>query len=168
MKEVNLSPSIDAVTNDTPWLDDEEMRIWRGFVQATGRISTLLSDSLKTATGLTLDDYEVLVHLSEADDQRLRMSDLSHRLSHSQSRATQRVDRLVKRGLVYREKCPEDRRGTFACMTPDGMALITEIAPGHLRDVRRHLIDLIEPDERAVMANVLQRIAVAAQDASCS
>ena len=75
--------------DDTPWLDDEEMRIWRGFLHASVRIPAQLSDSLKSYSGLTMDDYEVLVHLSENDPQRLRMSELSHRLVHSQSRLTQ-------------------------------------------------------------------------------
>ena len=60
----------------TPWLDEEETRIWRGFVQAMGRINSQLTESLKADAGLTLEDYEVLVHLSEAPDQRLRMTEL--------------------------------------------------------------------------------------------
>lgn len=152
------------MNDDTRWLDAQEMRIWRGFVEASGRIGAQLSDSLKSCSGLTMDDYEVLVHLSEAEPQRLRMTDLSHRLLHSQSRLTQRVDRLAKKGLVVREKCPDDRRGTFAVLTADGMRAIEAAAPHHVRDVRRLLIDLIDPEERAVMADVLERLAVAARD----
>ena len=66
-------------------------------MQASAHITSQLTDSLKAAAGLTLDDYEVLVHLSEADDRRLRMTELSQQLLHSQSRSTQRVDRLVKK-----------------------------------------------------------------------
>lgn len=149
----------------TPWLDEEETRIWRGFVQAMGRINSQLTESLKADAGLTLEDYEVLVYLSEAPDQRLRMTELSTMLAHSRSRATQRVDRLVKRDLIQREKCPEDRRGTFACLTNDGMQLLNKIAPEHLRQVRARLIDLIEPHERATMAEVLQRVAENARQA---
>jgi len=150
------------VQDDTPWLDEQENRIWRSFLHASGLISAQLSDSLKEETGLTMDDYEVLVHLSEADPHRLRMTELSHRLLHSQSRLTQRIDRLTKRGLVCREKCPEDGRGTFAVLTDDGMELIVEAAPQHVRDVRVALIDLIEPSERALVADVLERLAKAA------
>jgi len=153
------------VNGDTRWLDDQENRIWRAFVEATGRITSQLSDSLKHTSDLTLDDYEVLVHLSEAEPQRLRMTELSHRLLHSQSRLTQRIDRLAKKGLVAREKCPEDRRGTFAVLTDQGLAAIVAAAPGHVEDVRRALIDLIEPNERAVVAEVLERLAATAREA---
>ena len=148
---------------DTPWLDEQENRIWRSFLEATGRISTQLSESLKERTGLTMDDYEVLVHLSESDTHRVRMTELSRRLLHSQSRLTQRIDRLAKRGLVCREKCPDDGRGTFAVLTDEGMQVITEAAPHHVRDVRAALIDLIEPNERAVVADVLERLAKASR-----
>lgn len=149
--------------DDTPWLDEQEDRIWRSFLEATVRINTGLSDALKERTGLTIDDYEVLVRLSESDAQRIRMTELSRQLLHSQSRLTQRVDRLAKRGLVTREKCPDDGRGTFAVLTNEGLKVITEAAPDHVRDVRAALIDLIEPKERALVANVLDRLATAAR-----
>lgn len=163
LKYVNPAPRLSVVKDDTPWLNEQENRIWRSFLEATGRINTQLSESLKERTGLTMDDYEVLVHLSEADPQRVRMTELSHRLLHSQSRLTQRIDRLAKRGLVCREKCPDDGRGTFAVLTDEGFKVITEAAPHHVRDVRAALIDLIEPDERAVVADVLERLARAAR-----
>jgi len=152
------------VKDDTPWLDEQESRIWRSFLEATGRINSQLNDSLKASTGLTMDDYEVLVHLSEAEPHRVRMTELSHRLLHSQSRLTQRVDRLAKRGLVRREKCPEDGRGTFAVLTDEGLEVITDAAPDHVRDVRAELIDLIKPKERAVLADILERLAANARE----
>lgn len=154
------------MAEDTPWLDGEEMRIWLGFLEASGRVDVMLDESLKVAAGLTMDDYDVLVHLSAAEGHRLRMSDLSERLLHSQSRVTQRIDRLASRGLVYREKSVDDRRGIYACLTNEGFDLIKELAPGHLRDVRRLLIDLIEPHERAVIADVLERVVAAARAAN--
>ena len=150
--------------DDTPWLDEQEDLIWRSFLEATMRISTHLSESLKARTGLTIDDYEVLVRLSESDPQRMRMSELSRELLHSQSRLTQRIDRLAKRGLVCREKCAEDGRGTFAVLTDQGLQAITEAAPDHVRDVRAALIDLIEPNERAVVSKVFERLASAARE----
>ncbi|MEM7274894.1 MAG: MarR family transcriptional regulator [Actinomycetota bacterium] len=147
-----------------PWLDDTEMRIWLAYLEATGRVNQHLDATVKEAADLRFDDYEVLVHLSEADDRRLRMTELSERLLHSQARLTQRINRLADRGLVRREKCPEDRRGTFAVITDDGIELITRVAPIHVADVRARLIDLIEPEEREVIARVLERIAAAAKD----
>jgi DNA-binding MarR family transcriptional regulator len=151
------------MTQDTPWLDETEMRAWRGFVEVGGRVIQGLDSSLKESSGMTFDDYEVLVHLSEAPERRLRMTELSQRLLHSQSRLTQRVDRLVKRGWVSREKCDEDRRGTFAVLTAEGFAAIEDAAPHHVADVRRLLLDHIRGDEMATMAEIFERIADAAR-----
>ena len=152
------------MNDDTPWLNEQEDRLWRAFLEATVRINVQLSESLKARTGLTLDDYEVLVHLSEADPQRIRMTELSSRLLHSQSRLSQRVDRLAKRGLVRREKCSEDGRGTFAVLSDEGLRILTEAAPDHVRDVRSSLVGLIEESERAVVVEVLERLAVASRE----
>ena len=151
------------MTEDTPWLDQREMRAWRGFVEVSGRVIQELDSSLKEHAGMTFDDYEVLVHLSEADCRRLRMTELSQRLLHSQSRLTQRVDRLVARGWVCREKCDEDRRGTFAVLTADGFAAISAAAPRHVHDVRRLLLDHIDPDELDQVGDLFDRIAEAAR-----
>ena len=148
---------------ETRWLDEQEMLIWRAFLYCSSGVLRHLGTSIKAASGLTLDDYEVLVHLSEADDRRMRMTELSERLLNSQSRLTQRIDRLVERGLVRREKCPEDRRGMFACLSDQGMRTIEGLAPIHLDDVRHWLIDLIEPGEREVVAAVLERVAEVAR-----
>lgn len=149
--------------DDIRWLDDEEERIWRAFLEAGSLVVQELDSSLKSNAAMTLDDYEVLVHLSGADERQMRMTELSQRLISSQSRLTQRIDRLVDRGWVRRERCPEDRRGTFAVMTPAGWDEIESAAPGHLHDVRALLIDLIEPHERRVIADVLERVATNAR-----
>lgn len=148
---------------ETRWLDEQEARIWRSFIEARGRVVHQLDQALKQHSEMSIDDYEMLVVLSEAQDHRMRMMALSQQLVHSQSRLTQRVDRLEKRGWVRREPCPDDRRGTLAILTPDGLAAIEATAPGHVGRVRSLLIDLVEPDERAVVADVLERIARAAR-----
>ena len=152
--------------NTTRWLDNEEMRIWRAFIEVSGRVTAELDKSLKQNAGMTLDDYEVLGRLSEAPEHRMRMTAMSESLVHSQSRLTQRIDRLVKRGWVRREQCSEDRRGTLAVITSEGLAVIEASAPRHVSDVRELLIDLIEPAERAVIADVLERVAASARQRS--
>jgi DNA-binding MarR family transcriptional regulator len=133
------------------------MRVWRAFVEVCSGVIQELDSSLKDDANLTFDDYEVLVHLSEARDQRLRMSDLSSCLLHSQSRVTQRVDRLACRGLVTREKSTIDRRVTYAVLTDAGSRAIVDAAPGHVAQVRRHLLDLIDSSEAQVVLGVLER-----------
>ncbi len=48
-------------------------------------------------------------------------------------------------------------------LTDEGMKCIVEAAPQHVRDVRAALIDLIEPSERAMFPDILERLAKAAR-----
>ncbi|MDG2113726.1 MAG: MarR family transcriptional regulator [Actinomycetota bacterium] len=144
---------------ETPWLTDDEMSAWRAWVTVTTRITRAIEHDLREASGLTLDDYEVLVHLSEAPDQRLRLTALAERVANSQARMSQRINRLAGKGLVVRQRCEEDGRGFWALLTPEGAAELREAAPAHVGSVRRHLIDRLEEHDVAAIADVLGRLA---------
>ena len=116
-----------ASHDDVRWLDADELLMWRSFIDAASTVlGSVEADMKRDTDGLTFDDYEVLVHLSESPEHRLRMAELSERLLHSRSRLTQRVDRMVDRGLLAREKCPDDKRGTFAVL--DHLAYVDQEA----------------------------------------
>src|SRR5436309_7378642 len=100
------------------------MRAWRALIGATTGLLATLDNELQAAHGLSLGDYEVLVHLSEAPHRALRMSDLALRLHLSPSGITRRVDGLVRAGLVERRRCPTDGRGSNAVLTDEGMAVL--------------------------------------------
>lgn len=108
--------------------------------------------------GLAHDDYGLLVALSEAPDDRLRMADLADRLVESRSRLSHHIGRLEARGLVTREACPSDKRGLFAVLTQQGRSLIEETAPHHVTGVRDWFLDQVTPPELAAIASAFGRI----------
>ena len=125
----------------TRWLSTEELHFWRSFLDTTSRALRDIEDRLKAESNLTFDDYEVLVHLSEAPERRLAMSELSDRLIHTRNRVSQRIDRMSAKGLVRREKCAEDARRVYAVLTEKGLVTITNAAPAHVATVRELVID---------------------------
>jgi DNA-binding MarR family transcriptional regulator len=127
----------------TRWLDDEEMRAWRGLVTVTSDIQASLDGELVEGFGITQGDYGVLVHLSEAPGNAMRMCDLATALHLSASGLTRRLDGLVRDGHVLRRPADDDKRVTLAVLTPKGMALLKAAAPLHVDGVRRHLLDLL-------------------------
>lgn len=102
--------------------------------------------------GLSSNDYEILVELSEAPRGQLRMTELADRTAQSRSRLSHQVSRMETRGLVRREDCAGDKRGTFAVLTPHGVSLIERVAPSHVASVRRHFIDHLSAEELAALA----------------
>lgn len=147
------------------WLTDDEQQSWRSVVAGTRRLLERLEQDLKEH-GLAHGDFGLLVALSEAEDDRLRMSDLAERSLESRSRLSHHVRRLEQRDLVRRQSCPEDRRGSFAVLTEAGRALIEASAPHHVAAVRANLLDHLAPGELDLLAGIFARVddAVAAAD----
>ena len=131
------------------------MRAWRALIQVTTGVLGVLDNELQAEHGLSLGEYEVLVHLSEAPEHSLRMADLATRLHLSPSGITRRIDGLERAGLVERRRCPSDRRGSNAVLTPEGMRRLKAAAPTHVRGVRAHFIDQLSEKEIANLASVL-------------
>lgn len=141
----------------TRWLSADEQRAWRAFLTGARRLMDQLDQELK-AQGLTHDDYGVLVALSEADDDRLRMSELADLSVESRSRLSHHIGRLEGRGLVSRQSCPDDRRGAWAVLTDEGRATIEAVAPHHVAGVREHFLDRLHDGELASLGEVFTRI----------
>lgn len=96
--------------------------------------------------------------LSTAPSNRLRMSELAEQVLVSRSRLTYRVDRLAELDYVTRQECEDDRRGLFAILTDNGAKALAAAAPGHVNDIRSWLWSLVDPEERAVLTQVLARV----------
>lgn len=117
-----------------------------------------LNQRLETRSDIALTDYEILVHLSEADDRRLRMRELADVAIISRSRLTYRVDKLVERGLITREPCTDDGRGLWAILTDEGYALLGAAAPGHVDDVRELLINQLSEQDRQHLDQIIAKL----------
>lgn len=141
----------------TAWLDQTQQEIWRNCLAATGRVVAQMDAGLRKF-GLGVPEYEILVNLSEAPDRRLRMSDLAGAVRQSRSRLTHTVSRLEKRGVVVRENCIDDGRGVWAQLTPTGYDLVVEVAPHHVAEVRRILIDAVSPEDLAALGRAATRV----------
>jgi DNA-binding MarR family transcriptional regulator len=148
-------PSVPA----TRWLTPVELDAWRSFLRAHARVTRLLDAELTAECDLPLGSYEVLVHLVEAPDRRLRMTELADRVLLSRSGLTRLVDRMEREGLIERQSCPTDLRGTLAVLTEAGYERLRGAAPTHLRGVREHLVDQLTPDELRVLGEALGRVA---------
>ena len=142
------------------WLTDSELRAWRALIKTTTGLLATLDNELQAAHGLSLGDYEVLVHLSEAPAGSLRMSDLAARLHLSPSGITRRIDGLVRSGLVERRQCPTDRRGSNAVITEKGTQALRDAAPTHVRGVREHFVSRLSERQLANLASALLSVEV--------
>ncbi|KAB8182855.1 MarR family winged helix-turn-helix transcriptional regulator [Microbispora catharanthi] len=148
--------------NSPRWLDPDEQRAWRAYLRMQGRLTARLNRQLQADSGLSLADYEVLVHLTDREEGRLRPYELQRDLQWEQSRLSHHLTRMQRRGLVRREECADDGRGAYVVITEEGRRAITAAAPGHVETVRRLFFDGLTREQVTALerlaADVLGRL----------
>lgn len=132
-----MQPSLTVATA----LTTTELAAWTGLLRTHQRLTRELDAELEREHGLSLADYDVLVTLAGAPQRRLRMAELADAVLLTRSGLTRMVDRLERRGLVERRRCPDDARGLEATLTPAGAARLAAARPTHLDGVRRRFLD---------------------------
>jgi DNA-binding MarR family transcriptional regulator len=152
-------PLTDGVTRTSSprWLTGDEQRAWRAYIRLAQLLMRRLDRDLHPF-GLSMHDYEILVELSEAPEQRMRMTELADRTAQSRSRLSHQINRMEAKDLVSREDCEGDKRGTFAVLTSRGAATIAEVAPSHVASVREHFIDQLDPTELSALTETCEPI----------
>lgn len=140
------------------WLDDREQRAWRSLMTTQNGLSEFIERQLRNRYGLSRADYQVLAHLSEAPDGRLRSFELAKLLRWDKSRLSQHLSRMQTRGLVSRERCRSDQRGAVVAITSRGRDLIEAAAPQHVADVRDVLIDHLTATEMETLGTIGDKV----------
>ena len=138
----------------TRWLTPEERAAWLRLIAVVELLPGVLDSQLRRDAGMTHFDYFVLAMLSEAPDRTMRMTTLAHRTNATLPRLSHVVQRLEARGLVDRRPCPGDGRATNATLTEAGWEAVVAAAPGHVENVREHVIDPLTPDQLGEMARI--------------
>jgi DNA-binding MarR family transcriptional regulator len=145
-------------SSEVGWLDERQQHSWRAYLVGTTLLMDRLDRDLRDHHGISLPEYEILVRLSEAEENRLRMAVLAESVSHSRSRVTHTVSRMERAGLVVRDACASDGRGVEAVLTEKGAESLAEAAHTHVRGVRELLVDLIEPADLEVVGRVFDAV----------
>lgn len=138
---------------------DAWARLLRGHAGTTRAVSAqLVADH-----GLSINDYEALLHLAHAEDGRMRRVDLAERLILTASGVTRLLDGLEKAGLVERAACESDRRVSYAVITEAGQLKLEAASDSHLGAVRTLLEERFSEHELAQLAELLGRLPGAAE-----
>ncbi|MDQ6909447.1 MAG: MarR family transcriptional regulator [Actinomycetota bacterium] len=140
------------------WQDDDGVAAWAAFLRAYAAVVPSIDAELRRGSGLPLTWYDVLLELSAAPGQRLRMQDLGQRAVISRTRASRVVDELVTAGYVSREANPDDKRSSFATLTVEGRRVFRRAAPRYLDAVRRQFADPLSPEQLRFLRDALEQL----------
>src|SRR6476646_2571341 len=141
-------------------LSPERLDAWRAFLRTHAALVAALGTELEAERDLPLPWYDVLVSLSDCGG-RLRMQELAERVLFSRSGLTRLVDRMAGAGLVTRERCEDDRRGTYAVLTPTGVRRLRETAGLHLRGVHDHFTSHLSDADVRNLRTALDKVLAA-------
>lgn len=136
------------------WLTEPEQDAWYAWRRMFPLVNAEIARDLGQDSGLSEADYDVLSVLGSTDGHRMRISALAVLMHWSRSRLSHQLTRMEQRGIVRREGVVGDGRGAEVLLTEAGVEMITTAAPLHVKSVRRHLIDVLTPEQLRTLAEV--------------
>ncbi|ANW62928.1 MarR family transcriptional regulator [Mycolicibacterium murale] len=148
-----------ARSEEPTWLTPQEKEAWTGLAALMLMLPGRLDSALREVD-LTLFEYLVLSHVSEAPDRRIRMSELAFLANGSLSRLSNVVKRFEQRGWMTRSPDPDDGRYTLAHLTDDGFRLVVEAAPVHMRSLRQLVLDPLTPTDLRALTRIADKLRV--------
>ena len=117
-----------------------------------------LQAEVLTPRGLTINDFEALMHLWRAEEQRLRRVDLVELLMLTPSGVTRLLEGLQEAGLVENVSCDDDARVTWARLTPDGVETLECVGASHADRLRSLFRESLSANEVEQLSELLGRL----------
>lgn len=142
--------STQASTRTTP-----EIQAWVALLRAHATSIRRFNGELVSEHGLTLNDYEVLLHLSHAEGGRLRRVDLAERVLLTPSGITRLLEGLERCGYVERASCSSDARVTYALLTDEGYEKLRQASSTHVEGIRSHFAGRFSEEELETLGSLL-------------
>ncbi len=140
------------------YLSDQHLAAWRTFLKVHAIIIDRIDHDLVAAKLPPLSTYDVLIELYEAPEHRLRMHELAERVVLSRSGLTRLVDRLEAEGLLLRDRSGTDRRGAYAVITEQGIAVLRQMWPTYARGIAEYFAQWLTLEEARLLESAYGRI----------
>ena len=147
---MNESTTLRSRKSPTP----DELGVWRGFIETSERIRSVIGSRLQTDSGLSTGDYSVLLSLVESPNNRVRSSELATRVGWERSRLSHHLGRMEQRGLIRREECLTDNRGAEACLTTAGADAFRRASAPHLHAVQELFVSALSPEQLEAVSEI--------------
>jgi DNA-binding MarR family transcriptional regulator len=142
-----------------------EQRAWVGVARAYVSAMRRFNGELSAAHGLTLNDYEVLLHLAQAPDRMMRRVDLAKSVLLTPSGITRLLEGLERCGYVERASCSSDARVTYALLTEEGYEKLRQASSTHIQGIRSYFEERFSNEELETLVELLSRLPLDGADA---
>src|SRR3982750_4401146 len=116
------------MTGSTPWLDDEQQKLWHDLRTVVIGLPALLDRQLERDEGISNFEYSVMARLSMTEAHTMRLSDLAAQCNSTQPRLSKLMVRFEQQGWVTRRPDPDNGRFTLATLTGTGLQKVQDSA----------------------------------------
>lgn len=144
--------------------DTSRLDAWIRFLRAHAALTRELSADLVAGHGLTLNDYEVLLHLARAPERQMRRVDLAESVLLTASGITRLLEGLERSGYVERVLCDSDRRVAYAKLTDAGLEKLRQASRTHIAGIEELFVGRFSDEERATLSSLLSRLPAAGDE----
>ena len=138
--------------------DKEKTDTWRLFLETFALAMRNLERKIKEDQAIPATWFDVLLHLHEVPENRLRIGELAESLVMTPSNATRLFDRLEEAGYVRREAAPHDRRGAYIVMTEEGEAAFMANLLGNRRRVEEIFLQHLNDKDFRDLCRALSKV----------
>jgi DNA-binding MarR family transcriptional regulator len=146
---------------------DKEWQVWRSFYAMRRQLDRALETQLQADAGISSADYEILLAIFESPHKRLRSRDLAELIGWEKSRISHQVSRMEARGLVDRQECEDDLRGTWVGITADGRRAALGAMRQHTTAIRSLFFDVLSAEELAALSSASTKVLEAIDPPIC-
>lgn len=153
--------STQTASTETP------VRAFAALLRAHASATRQLSAELHAEHGLTINDFEALYRLANAEGRQMKRVDLARQLLLTPSGVTRLLAGLERAGLVRKAACPTDLRVSYAVLTDEGAAKLDAASCDHMASVAVLFGERLSEDEVGTLTELLDKMAGADDDAPC-
>jgi DNA-binding MarR family transcriptional regulator len=139
-------------------LSNIDAAVWASYQRMRTRLAGRLNRELTRNTGLSEADFEILIALTESSNESVRALALRCGLEWEKSRLSHQLRRMEARGLVVREDCAEDNRGSVIRVTDAGRKLAAEARHHYEQAVQRYVVDVLTPEQIEALGTIAETV----------
>ena len=146
---------------------EDQLAAWKQLQWATALITSRFRRDLAGA-GLSLEQFDVLVHLAWAPSGTLPLYQLTASMvvadALSRSGITRLLDRMDRDGLITRTVGTMDRRRFDVSLTPSGRLRFEQAWPAHADGIGSYFVQPLTSSDIAELARILDSLIQANQN----
>lgn len=139
-------------------LDESSSRMWKLFLTTYVTVTEQIERDLEAAGLPPLAWYSVLWALERSPNHELRLHELAEEVLLSRSNITRLIDRLEEANLLCRRRCPKDRRGAYAVLTEDGLAMRQKMWEVYSQGIAQYFANHLSANEVNTFTQVFSRL----------